>query len=72
MKSAFLVRNGETGGYTTSERFMVAARYGSIVVDSNCAFDVRDPSYLIVFRAGEDGRAKEYKTQWTDILDIVC
>lgn len=68
---AFLVRDGERGGYTTSGRFVVAGRYGSILVDSNCAFDLRDPSYLVIFRA-EDPKPVEFKIQWTDILDIVC
>jgi hypothetical protein len=68
---AFLVRDGERGGYTTSEAFVVTARFGSIFVDSNCAFDLRDESYLVVFRA-VDPKPVEYKVQWTDILDIVC
>src|SRR5262249_32829305 len=65
LRDAFLVRKGEPGGYTTSDRFVIAARYGSIVVDPNSAFDVRDPSYFIVFRAMDEEPPKEYKTQWT-------
>lgn len=73
LTSGFLIYEREQGGYTTSGMFVVVGRYGSILVDQNCAFDLRDPSYLLIFRAvGSQPRIVENKIQWTDILDVVC
>src|SRR5260370_40157941 len=73
LTSGFLIYAGEQGGYTTSGVLDVVGRYGSILVDQNCAFDLRDPSYLLIFRAaGSRRRIVENRIQWTDILDILC